>query len=268
MDREQRFVTLRYFLIEEGPVLFEPETLPRIKGEAILTALDKDREWLKRGVRYAFLGFTATVPDQADNFPANRFVVGKIAKHRKAHVGERVPGDIIEHEEDDWIPLIVIIDLLTQTIYARKDSRFGTVQQICTAIEAGVRSSILSTYNHRIFVEPKPVEGTFWEVIESHRKIYRLELRLVSPNILQTNIKAREAISALSDLYGQDEVSFKMKNDSGDLQVPKEPTADYINYIEQGEGTWRTTTEGKHGGKKSHSSADSAETLELDVRQM
>lgn len=265
MDQEQHFVTLRYFLVEEGPVLFEPRPLPAIKGDVVLDAVKNERDWLKRGVRYAFIGISRINPSINEEFPSERFLVGKIAKYRTAQVGERVPGDVIEHTEDDWIALLVIIDPLTQTIYARKDWRFGTPEQICSAIESGFRKHVLATYNHKIFVEPKPTEGTFWEIIESHSKIYRLELRLVSPNILQTNVNAREALSALQELYGQDEISLRMKNDSGFLKVPKAPTSDYVEYIEKGEGTWRATTEGKRGGKKSHSSADAAETIELKV---
>lgn len=265
MDQEHPFVVLRYFLVEEDQRSISPKPLPVVKGLAILDALLPERDWDKNGVRYSFVGFTSVNPSRNEIFPKNRFFVGKIAKLRKAYVGEKVPGDIIEHEEDDWIPLMAIFDSVSQTVFVQKDWRFGTLSQICTAIEAGLREPTLAIYNHRVFVEPKPTEGKFWEIIASHNKLYNLELRLISPNILQTNVKAREALVALKDLFGQDEIVLKMKNDSGSLEMPKEPMSDYIEYIEEGEGAWKMTTEGVHGGKKSHSSADTAETIELEV---
>jgi len=265
MDQERPFVVLRYFLIEEGQRSIDPKPLPAVKGMAVIDALVPERDWVKNGVKYSFVGFASVNPGHNETFPKNRFFVGKIAKLRKAHVGEKVPGDIIEHEEDDWIPLVAIFDSVSQTVFVQKDWRFGTPAQICTAIEAGLREATLAIYNHRVFVEPKPTEGKFWEIIGSHSKLYNLELRLISPNILQTNVKAREALAALKGLFGQDEVFLKMKNDSGSLEVPKEPTSDYIEYIEEGEGTWRVITEGDHGGKKSHSSADAAETIDIEV---
>ncbi|TCT24304.1 hypothetical protein [Thiobaca trueperi] len=263
MEQDRPFVVLRYFLIEEAQQSFNAEPLPAIKGMAILDALMPEREWRRNGVFYSFVGFSAISPNITNTFPPNRFYAGKIAKLRKAHVGEKIPGDIVEHEKDDWIPLTTIIDSQTQTILVQKDWRFGTTDQICAALESGLRGPVLAVYNHRVFVESKPIRGKFWEVINTHSKLYKLELRLISPNILQTNVKARNAILALKELFGQDEFQLKMKNDSGSLEVPENPTSDYIEYIEEGEGSWRVTTEGLRGGKRVHSSEDSAETLDL-----
>lgn len=261
---ERPFLVLRYFLVEEDQQQIETKPMPAIKGKAVIDALVPERDWTKNGVSYSFVGFTSVSPVDGA-FPSNRFYIGKLAKLRKALMGEKVPGDILEHEEDSWIPLIVIVDTESQYIFVQKDWRFGSPQQICTALESGLRDPLLSIYNHRVFVKPKPTEGKFWEVIQTHRKIYRLELKLISPNILQTNVKARDALAALKELFGQDEITLKLTNESGSIAVPEKPTSDYIEYIEEGEGTWRITTEGDRGGKKTHSSSDVAETINLDI---
>lgn len=265
MGQERSFIVLRYFLVEEDQTQIEAKMLPAIKGEAVIDAFIPERDWMKNRVSYSFVGFSAARPGDHETFPDNRFYTGKIAKLRKARMGEKVPGDIVAYEEDDWIPLITIFDTESQYIFVQKDRKFGNIQQICTALESGLRETVLSIYNHRVFVKPKPTEGKFWEVIRSHKKIYKLELRLISPNILQTNVKARDALSALKELFGQDELVLKLMNDSGSMEVPTQPTTDYIEYIEEGEGGWRVTTEGDHGGKKSHTSSDDAETIDLEV---
>src|SRR3546814_10051544 len=87
----------------------------------------------------------------------------------------------------------------------------------------------------------------------------------MSPNILETNQKARDALAKLNELFAQDAVSIVLENESGELSVPKNPVEDYVDYIAEGEGRWRVTTEGAHGGKKTHSSLEVVETIELPV---
>jgi hypothetical protein len=176
-----------------------------------------------------------------------------------------VPGDIIEHTADDWIPLVAVIDLKEQYIFIQRDWRFGTESQIANAILAGIREPVLAKYNHRIFVEPKTRKSEFWSVVKEHKKIYRLEIKLISPNILRTNEKAREALEELKKLYGQDEMSMVLENESGNLEVPEEPIADYIDYTAEGEGKWSLVTEGKKGGKKKHTSEKAAISIELPI---
>ena len=67
---------------------------------------------------------------------------------------------------------------------------------------------------------------------------------------MRTNEKAREALAELKKLYGQDEMSLVLENDSGSLVIPKNPIADYVDYASEGEGKWSLVTEGEKGGKR------------------
>lgn len=270
MEETREYLVLRYSLIEEKQQADLAAPLPTPKGNAVLAALSQDREFTAKGVRYGFIGFSEVVPAEEMQFPVKRFYLGKTAKLKKAHIGERIPGDIIETQRDDWVPLVTVVDVETQHIFIRKDWRFGTPEQTIRVVQAGLREPILSYYNHRVFVEGKTRVEHFWKVISTHRKVYKLELNLISPNILETNQKAREALAALKSLFGQDEVAVKLENEAGKLQVPKDPVNNYLEYIEEGEGSWAVTTEsGRGGGKRRHSSAENLDIVELpaiDVR--
>lgn len=259
------FLVLRYSLVEEAQRSLEVAELPTPKGAAVTIALSGDREFTRNNVLYAFVGFSEAKSTELIQFEAGRYLVGKIAKLRTAHVGEKVPGDIIAHTTDDWIPLVTVVDLKEQYIFVQRDWRFGTESQIANAIQAGIREPVLAKYNHRVFVEPKTRKAEFWSVVRTHKKIYRLEIKLISPNILRTNEKARETLLELKKLYGQDEMSMVLENESGNLVVPEEPLADYIDYTSEGEGKWLLVTEGEKGGKKKHSSEKAAITVQLPV---
>lgn len=265
MEEDKEFLILRYSLVEEQQRSLIAKQLPEPKGAAILCAIDNDREFILNGVLYSFVGFSSIKPITGYDFPAGRFYAGKTAKLRKISKGEKVPGDIVEHQEDDWVPLLTIFDLYDQYIFVRKDWRFGTPEQIARAIQRGLREPVLKDYNYKVFVEGKVKRDAFWDVVNKFTKIYKVELKLISPNILETNKKAREALKSLKELFEQDEIDLTLSNDSGNLKVPKEPLTDYIDYVSGGEGSWSIVTEGKRGGKKRHSSVENTLTVDLPV---
>lgn len=265
MKNTGEFLVLRYSLVKESQESIISSPLPTPKGKAVTVSLMGDREFIRNTVRYAFVGFSEAKPTSVYRFQKGRYMVGKVAKLRTAHVGEKVPGDIVAHLEDDWIPLVAVFDLKEQYIFVQRDWRFGTESQIANAIQSGLRDPVLAKYNHRVFVEPKTKIAEFWSVVRAHKKIYRLEIKLISPNILRTNEKAREALEELKKLYGQDEMTLALENESGDLEVPEEPIADYIDYVSEGEGKWVLVTEGVRGGKKKHTSEKAAVSVELPV---
>lgn len=265
MPDKKEFLVLRYSLIEENQSQINAEALPSPKGQAVLTSIIKDREFTLNGVLYSFVGFAEERYSQKSKVESLRFFIGKFAKRKKAHMGVKVPGDIVETEEDDWLPLLTIFDLRDQYIFVVKDWRFGTPEQTVRAMQGGLREPVLAKYNHRVFVEGKTRGESFWKVVKQHKRIYKLELRLISPNILETNLRAREALTALKQLFAQDQVDVTLNSDAGQLKVPEEPVASYLEYIEEGEGTWAVTTEGAHGGKKKHRSSENIETALLDV---
>ncbi|AZF15049.1 hypothetical protein [Pseudomonas sp. R3-18-08] len=259
------FLVLRYMLIENKQAALVSKPLPSPKGAAVVSALQDDgREFVKNKVRYSFVGFSYVDPVSTE-FPKGRFLVGKTAKHKITKVGDKIPGDIVPHDADDWVPVITIVDTVDQYVFVQHDWRFGTEEQIVNAIHAGLKNAILDEYNYSIFIEPKTVKGEFWSVVNSHDKVFEIELELISPNILETNVKARDALAAMKKLFGQEEVKITLSNEYGDLKAPKTPLEDYLDYIEEGEGKWSVTTESENGGKKIHKSISAIVKVDLDV---
>ncbi|MEX6665108.1 hypothetical protein [Pseudomonas sp. W2-17] len=259
------FLVLRYMLIENKQAALVSKPLPRPKGAAVVSALQDDgREFIKNKVRYSFVGFSYVDPI-VDEFPKGRFLVGKTAKHKITKVGDKIPGDIVPHDADDWVPVITIVDIVDQYVFVQHDWRFGTEEQIANAIHAGLKNAILDEYNYSIFIEPKTTKGEFWSIVNSHEKVFEIELELISPNILETNIKARDALAAMKKLFGQEEVKIVLSNEYGDLKAPKAPLDDYLDYIEEGEGKWSITTEGENGGKKIYKSISAIVKIDLEV---
>ena len=260
---DKEYLVLRYSLVEESQKALDTKPIPVIKGNAILPAISQDREFKSNGILCSVLGFHDLKPSFGYDYPERRFYIGKIAKLKKQQTGERVPGDIVEFEHDNWIPITVVVDVVTQHIFVRKDWRFGTPEHIARSLQTAFTEPVLSVYNHRVFVEGKSEASAFWNIIESKNKIYRLEFKLISPNILDTNKKARDALESLKELFGQEEVDITLKNESGELTIPEALTSNYLEYIAEGEGSWGIVTEGDRGGKKAHNSNENIDTINL-----
>ncbi|MBL4886781.1 MAG: hypothetical protein JKY95_19925, partial [Planctomycetaceae bacterium] len=130
------FLVLRYSLVEESQQVLEVSPLPIPKGSAVSIAIYGDREYTHNKSQYAFVGFSEVNPTPPYEFQSSRYVVGKVAKLRKAKFGEKVPGNINKHLEDDWIPLVTIFDLQGQYIFVQKHWKFGVETLITNAIQA------------------------------------------------------------------------------------------------------------------------------------
>ena len=259
------YLVLRYSLVEEAQKVMEPTPIPKIKGHSILPAISSDREFKYLNVIYNVLKFKILEPSCGYDFPENRFYIGKIAKCKRQQTGEKIPGDIIEYRHDHWVPINIIIDIETQHIFVRKSSVYGTPEHIVRTLQIAFTQPILSTYNHRIFIEGKSETSAFWKIVNSKDKIYKMEFKLISPNILDTNKKARDALEQLKNVFGQDEIDITLKNESGDLKVPKPLVENYLDYIAEGEGSWNMVTEGERSGKQAHSSVNNIDTVNLPL---
>lgn len=257
------FLVFRYSLIEESQrLLFALDPL-ETKGAMILPAIMDDIEFKYRGSTYSFLGFKS-INSPYNSFEDNRFYVGKLAKLKETHVGMKVPGDIVDSLADDWIPLTVIVDTFEQYIITEKAWKFGPDDSIKNALQAGIRAPILERYGFTVFVEPKTTTKEFWSLIETNPKIYQLDLTLISPNILNTNKNAREALDEMQKLYDQEQVKISLKNNSGNLKVPKPIVANYVDYICEGEGKWALTIANDGMDKKTYTSDSNALSFDID----
>ncbi len=268
MELSRTFYVFRYTLVEESQAQLYSAPLPVPKGKAAVIALGvdgPDKYFYKNGVDYSFVGFKWAQPSDDFDFPADRFIIGKLAKKRLTETGVHIPGDIVMSPQEDWIGLITIFDTISQHIIIEKNWRFGNTEQTETALQSGLLKVLFDTYNCSVFVKGRTKKHLFWNLVKESAEIYSLELKLISPNLLDANKKARNALEDLKNIFMQDEIDIALKNEAGKLTVPEEPVADYINYISEGEGSWKLTSKKRDGRKKTFSSFQNIDTLELPI---
>jgi hypothetical protein len=254
MLRDREFLVLRYSLIEERQGAIAVSPLPSRKGDAVAEYLMREGIFIYHNISFSFVGFVRV---------GESYLVGKVAKRRKAHIGVRTETDVVELEEDDWVAALLFVDLDDQFMLLGRNWRMGALEQILGGIEHGLLP-LVQQYNHKAFVRPVIDPGSFWRLVDSKRSLYKVRLRLVSPNILDTDRDARAAVEALKEIFNQDETTIELRNDSGSLQLPNWLKS-YITYIENGEGEWRLVTEGDVFGKKTFKSTENIQTVSIAI---
>jgi hypothetical protein len=255
------FYVLRYTIVEEEQANLYSKPLPVPKGYAICSALSisgKDRFFKYYGATYSFVGFHHPNEDE-------RFLFGKVAKLRKMDLGEYQPGDIKRDPHDDWVPLLCLVDCVTQHILIEKKAKFSPPEQLLTVLTRGLNEVIPEEYNSQAFVKGKTNKNLFWELVGESEQIFSLEMKLLSTNLFDANKTAGESLDAIKALFGQDALSISLKNESGHLSIPQIPTDNYIDYISEGEGEWKITRAVK-GRKRSFSSSENIKTVDAAVR--
>lgn len=149
---ESTFYVFRYSLVKEQQETLIPVNLPTIKGDAIKVAVTDDREWMDKNVKFSFVGFSDSIRRESkETNKRSSILIGKLARLKKTNVGEKIPGDIVNSVEDDWIPVIVIFDTVEQLIFVQKSSKFGDVKYIAKKLQKGLFDPILLNYNYRVF---------------------------------------------------------------------------------------------------------------------
>lgn len=84
----------------------------------------------------------------------------------------------------------------------------------------------------------------FWNTLKGAKKIYYLQLTLNSPNLLNANKKAREALKEIYNEYNNTTTNIKLENEEGNLKIEeKNRTKSYIEYAEEGGGHWALKTD-------------------------
>lgn len=236
MSSEIEFLLFRYTLPPpvSRPLFVQP--LPTPRGAAVVTAII-DRRHANKPFPYwrrnnAWVGFREVGEDTG-------VYVGRVAKQIVLDKGDLVEGDVLSSSVESWLPLWCVFDTRRQLVAVEKSGDFGSTEHIQKTITAGLRKPILARYGHRVHVEPLTEVESFWKIIGEHEKLYRIELRLISPNLLEANRRASESLKALKQIFGQDEVNIKLENYKGNLKADDKVLQDYLEFAAVGEGRWK-----------------------------
>lgn len=169
---------------------------------------------------------------------------GKLSKRRLTETHSLTPEDVVEQDIEDWPFVEFLCDpYKNQVIVLRLKSDIMADATNAKRVLADIFSKRLEKTGYGATVEPLSVKRAFWSVVEASDKLYSVALSLHSPNLFGADSKANLALKEIQDIFNNDEFYVKIENKDGQLSLPEQNLASYVEYAEQGGGSWRAKVE-------------------------
>lgn len=244
----KQFFMFRY-LITSKPDDAHPKPLPNPKGAVVrdnLGIAKGEREFEYGKTEFVFTGFkkaTAFVP----TVPVDRrevLYIGKLGMRRTVELGDRVPGDIVDKESDDWRRSWMVIDLRAQLVAVEVNRAIGGAERIKNILMHGLGGSVPKEFGHRLEFQIVANPGEFWKTIDEAEKVFNVRFEFKAPNIDDLDIDVHELLEDVERDTRFDKAQVAVTSDKGRLVVKKKGLlAKLAEYTSLGGGDWLTITQ-------------------------
>lgn len=267
-EKQLTLNTLRYSLIQLSlqASLFK-SAIPDPKGHALLPFLDKlgsRYDFKYHESEFVFLNFS-----RIENTPRGQYYIGRLAKKTKKPIGEiSTNNDVRQRHVDSWVAIWIMFEVDHQYIFTENNHEFGDINHVSNVLKLVLSEFSQQTYDHTVIIEPVLVENSFWELVASAEKIYRIRLAFVSPNIFGAEAKSKEWLDSVKRLFNQEKAVITIENSRGELVADREHLKGPMKYIENGEGAWEVRARGPNQRKAvTHKSENHIEKVTMKIPQ-
>jgi len=163
----------------------------------------------------------------------------KFARESTTAIHKAGEQDIELIGEQNFPFIYVIVDVYRQAMLIQKKTTvFRTMRQAKQTISAFIAISA-GLREHEFRVDEITDEREFWRYVEEAQKIYKLDLRLKSPNLFGFHEETSAVLRELRNIINQDELRLELRNAEGLLQLhPVSWLRNALRYITDGGGSW------------------------------
>lgn len=190
---------------------------------------------------------------------------GKFGRKMLVKNHKKTENDILEAQVEDWPFLYYAFDVKKQLIVIEYRTSFDmSLERICHTFE-DIAATELSLIGYRLSLEIMPERGSFWDVIETASKVYSIKFELNSPNLFGGTLKTNDLLKGLTEVFHNTKTGFEIKNQKGNLSVPRDELQDMVDYAERGGGNWEIKTkEPRRRRPKRHKSSDKVKRISFE----
>ncbi|EKO39203.1 MAG: hypothetical protein B193_2091 [Solidesulfovibrio magneticus str. Maddingley MBC34] len=165
---------------------------------------------------------------------------GKLSKREYTENRSITPVDVEDSVIEDWPYVNFVFDVSkgVQLLAIEKDMElFPSVSGLKRKMSLMAKKSMGYT-GFVVNFEPVVEKFAFWNIIEQAERIYALRLKLESPNMFGASMKARESLKELQGVFNNNKLGIVIENSEGNLDIPRERIESYVEYADQGGGSW------------------------------
>jgi len=265
------FYTIRYTLVPQENIFsyhkFNDEGRLELFKECFL--IDKEYEYREKEDKENKIILTvANIACHKDIYS------GKFGKKKITKLPEKnSTGQIEQVNHTTWPHLDFFCNLQKQILLVQSSTTDLNLspQAICRYFHFIANKNLNkideAKYSYEICFESIIEEGSFWKTIDNSDKIYSIEIKLNSPNMLGMGDDAANALKELKNEFNQSEYKLLLKNKKGELNIKKnKELKSYIEYAEKGGGEWKvvSSTNGNNKNKVNSFDNTSKKIVEFD----
>lgn len=171
----------------------------------------------------------------------SRLIYSKLGKRKDIFIPKKTIDDIQHDKEESWPFLKFIIDLKNQTIFIENPNKiFISLRQLSIVLTEFFRPFSIPK-GYEVSIDLVVMKGAFWQTIKNYPYLFSIKFDLNAPNLFGANSKANESLKEIKEIFNNTTSTFLIKNKQGKLKASKSNIQTFIDYCENGGGSWETT---------------------------
>jgi hypothetical protein len=194
---------------------------------------------------------------------------GKLSKKQYYELHEKAPDDISERSVEDWPYVSLAADLTPQrqVFVVEDNSTVFRKPDVLARVLTEMANEAMYVHGYAASFEPLVREESFWQLVEAAQEVFAVTFRLRSPNLFGASSNANSTLKQLQSTFHNTETEVTLRNEKGQLTLPKERLDSYREYADKGGGGWELTlrSKGKARRKRKVKSSDRALRVTIDV---
>ncbi len=171
--------------------------------------------------------------------PRNGLHICKLAKERRFTKQDETTYGVEPVQDHEYPYITVILETVAQVVLIqKKTTAFSELKDSQRALEE-VFSRVGRFGRFRFVLAPISLRRSFWDVVDTAEEIYRLQITIEGPNFFSDAWKGEDIARKLERFYGSTKTDVALRNDGGQLKIPREDFADPVRVVSAGGGEYR-----------------------------
>jgi hypothetical protein len=188
---------------------------------------------------------------------------GKLSKKGSVEKRDITPVDVEDSVVEDW-PYVNFVFDVSSSVQLMIVEKNNDLYQNVSALKfklSKMAKKVMAYSGFTVNFEPIVEKLAFWRIVGESEGIYSLRFKLESPNMLGAAIRARGFLKRIQKSFNNNKFETRLVNSEGNLEVPQNRVEPFVEYADQGGGSWSVLV-GKDGKKKAYTSSQNVVTAQ------
>ena len=150
-----------------------------------------------------------------------------------------VDDNIVQVTDNDYPYVTVLIDMKSQKFLIESDTKVFENYNTCESVIENIINNNLKQKDINFELNHILDQEEFWKYFGSGKKIYNIQVKLISPNIFDSGSDAEKLMMDAYNNIGCNVLTMNFANSDGELNPDYNNFNSYIKYACDGGGSWK-----------------------------